>query len=53
MTSARELADHILKYVDPVVNMNYADRMSVLQELKVLVDREINRTAALDPQRNR
>ncbi len=53
MSSARELADHILKYVDPVVNMNYADRMSVLQELKVLVDREVNRTAALDPLRSR
>ena len=53
MISPKELAQHIFQYVDPVVNVNYADRESVLKQLKILVDIEVNRLSALDPDRNR
>tara|TARA_B100000073_G_C23407154_1_gene441688 strand:- start:203 stop:364 length:162 start_codon:yes stop_codon:yes gene_type:complete len=53
MITAKELAQHIYQYIDPVVNVNSADRQSVLEQLKTLVDREINRLTALDPNRNR
>ena len=49
----KEVAQHCLKYVIPVCNQNYVDRISVFKEMMKQMTIEINVADASDPDRNR
>ena len=50
---SKELAEHCLRYVQPVCAQNYADRIDVLRHLLKLIQVELNVAEASDPDRNK
>jgi hypothetical protein len=48
-----ELAEHCLRYVTPVCEMNFQLRLDVLSEMHKLIQIELNQASAMDPMRNR